>query len=62
MIFKLKQNSNSGNLLKLFQNYLINRKQCVVLNGAYSDYSGIESGVPRGCSWSPIISHLYQSS
>ena len=66
LIFKLKQNGISGSLLKLFRNYLSNRKQCVVLNGSSSDYSGIESGVPQGsvigplCSWSFIISYLYQ--
>ena len=48
LIFKLKQNGISGSLLKLFENYLLNRKQRVVLNGTYSDYSIIESGVPRG--------------
>ena len=47
LIFKLKQNGISGNLLKLFENYLHNRKQRVVLNGYYSDYSIIESGVPK---------------
>ena len=46
LIFKLKQNGISGRQLKLFQNYLSNRKQCLVLNGSHSDYSGIESGVP----------------
>ena len=55
LIFKLKQNGISGNLLKLFQNYLSNRKQCVVLSGAYSDYSGIESGVPPGYVLGPIF-------
>ena len=39
LIFKLKQNGISGSLLKLFENYLLNRKQRVVLNGTYSDYS-----------------------
>ena len=53
--FKLKQNGISGNLLKLFQNYLSNRKRCVVLNGAYSDYSGIESGIPQGSVLGPIL-------
>ena len=33
----------SGNLLRLIQHYLSNRKQGVVLNGSYSDYSSIES-------------------
>ena len=36
LIFKLEQNGISGNLLKLDQNYLINRKQRVVVqNGSY---------------------------
>ena len=48
IIFKLEQNGISGNLLKLFQNYLSNRKHRVVQNGSYSDYCSIESGVPKG--------------
>ena len=47
LISKLEQNGISGNLLKLFQNYLSNRKQRVVLNGTFFDYSSIESGVPQ---------------
>ena len=46
LIFKLKQNGISGRLLKFLGSYLCNRKQRVVLNGYYSDYSDIESGVP----------------
>ena len=57
-IFKLKQNGVSGNLLTFFQNYLNNRKQRVVLNGSYSNYSTIESGVPQGS----VISYLHQRS
>ena len=57
LILKRKQNGISGSLLKLFEHYLQNRKQRVVQNGSYSDYSIIESGVS---SWSPIIPHLYQ--
>ena len=44
----MRQNGISGNLLKLFQNYLSSRKQHVVLNGFSSDYSSIDSGVPQG--------------
>ena len=36
LIFKLKQNGISGSLLKLFDNYLRNRKQRDVLNGSCS--------------------------
>ena len=60
LLFKLNQNGISGGLLKLFENYLHNRKQRVVLNGSYSDYSLIESGVPqRFCPWPLIISCLH---
>ena len=55
LIFKLKQNGISGSLLKLFENYLYNRKQRVVLNGSCSDYSEIESGVPQGSVLGPLL-------
>ena len=48
LIFKLKQNGVSGKLLKFFESYLTNRKQRVALNGSYSEYACIESGVPQG--------------
>ena len=60
LIFKLKQNGITGSLLKLFESYLQNRKQRVVLNGLYSDYSVIESVVPQGSVLVPLrFSHLY---
>ena len=59
LIFKLEQNGVSGNMLKLFQNYLSNRKQRVVLNGSCSDYSSIESGVPQGSVLGPLLFLVY---
>ena len=57
--FKLNQNGISGSLLKLFEDYLHDRKQCVVLNGFYSDYSPIESGVPRCSVLGPLLFLVY---
>ena len=39
----------------VIENYLHNRKQRVVLNGSYSDYSSIESGVPQGFVLGPFL-------
>ena len=56
LISTLEQN---GNLLKLFQKYLSDRKQRVVQNGSYSEYSSIESGVPQGSVLGPILFLVY---
>ena len=61
LIFKLEQNGISGNLLKLIQNYLSNRKQRVVLNGSCSDYSNIESSVREGSVLGPLLFLVYSN-
>ena len=59
LLFKLKENGITGSLLKLFENYLHNRKQRVVLNGYSSDYSEIESGVPQVSVLGPRLFLIY---
>ena len=58
-ILKLRQNGISDSLLKLFENYLHHRKQRVVLNVFYSDYSLIKSGVPQGSVLGPLLFIIY---
>ena len=47
IIFKLKCNDISGNILLFFENYLSNRYQRVVLNGNESNWKGLHAGVPK---------------
>ena len=59
LLFKLKQNGVTGKLLKFFESYLHNRNQRVALNGFYSNYSAIESGVPQGSVLGPLLFLVY---
>ena len=59
LIFKLKQNGIEGKFLNLFQNYLNNRKQRVVLNGMESNWGDIKSGVPQGSVLGPLLFLVY---
>ena len=56
LIFKLKQNGIEGKFLNLFQNYLTNRKQRVVLNGMESNWGDIKAGVPQASVLGPLKS------
>ena len=55
LIFKLKAYGIEGELLSLFENYLQNREQRVVLNGKTSEWRKINSGVPQGSVLRPLL-------
>ena len=59
LIFKLKQNGISGNLLNLLSNFLRYRKQRVVLNGQSSYWADVTAGVPQGFILSPLLFLIY---
>ena len=59
LIFKLKQNGMSGNLINLLTDFLSNRKQRVVLNGQYSSWANVNAGVPQGSILGPLMFLIY---
>ena len=59
LIYKLKSNGISGNLLLFFENYLSNRHQRVTLNGCESSWRSISAGVPQGSVLGPLLFLVY---
>ena len=59
LIYKLKQNGVAGNLLNTLADFLIDRKQGVVLNVQNSTWVNIEAGVPQGSILGPLLFLIY---
>ena len=59
LLFKLKQNGISGQILNLLTSYLDKRKQSVLLNGRESHWAIVESGVPQGSVLGPLLFLIY---
>ena len=59
LLFKLKSFGISGPLLNWFADYLRDRKQCVVVEGASSSFLNVTSGVPQGSVIGPLLFILY---
>ena len=59
VIFKLKQNGISGNLLELLADFLKDRKQSIVLNGQVSNWTDVTAGVPQGSILCSLLFLIY---
>ena len=59
IVFKLKQNGISGNLLNVFGDFLRNRKRRIVFNGQTTNWKNIHADVPRGSTLGPLLFLIY---
>ena len=59
LLFKLKQAGIGSTLLQWLANYLLNRKQRVLISGGSSDWLPIGAGVPQGSILGPLLFLIY---
>ena len=59
LIGKLEKYGIQGKVLKWIKEFLINRKQTVVVEGHKSSFQWVKSGVPQGTVLGPILFVLY---
>ena len=55
LFHKLHHYGIRGDILDWIKNFMLNRSQCVVVDGQQSDLTGVSSGVPQGTVLTPLL-------
>ena len=55
LLYKLPRIGCSDEIIKWFSGYLSDRRQCVVLGGATSNWAPVYAGVPQGSILGPLL-------